>query len=403
MTDIEMNEEWVMNRRNRSHGLDPIRRALQSAGDPQDHLRTVHIAGTNGKGSTTNFLKDILVAQGYRVGTFTSPHLIAHRDRIRINDVWISEQEFADYLKKFKDVILTEDLGMFEIDTLIAFAWMKDQNVDYALMETGLGGRLDNTNVIRKPELEIITTIGFDHMAILGDRIQQIANEKAGIIMPYSRCVCGYLADNAKNIISRRAARVHAALSYVPAYRDFKDNSFGLFGDTYTLGSDASYQKKNASLALYAAKMLGINIHDERVKQAMQNSSWLGRFETVGTSPRVVLDGAHNEEGVRALAASMHVLPRPVVTVFSALRDKPGRQMGDILRAQSDHLIVTEFVNYRADTMTDLGDEEDEMYKDYRQALKRAYELAGVDGTVLITGSLYFISIVREYLMSDRG
>ena len=401
MTSRIYDEEWVMSRRNRSHGLGPIRRALKEAGDPQDHLKTIHIAGTNGKGSTTNFLKDILVSQGYKTGTFTSPHLIHHRDRIRINDVWITEEEFREYLYRFMDVILREDLGMFEIDTLIAFAWMRDMHVDYAIMETGLGGRLDNTNVIAHPELEIITTIGYDHMQILGSKLEQIAFEKAGIIMPYSRCICGYLKENCKNIISRKASREHASVSFVQKYDSLPGRMFRIFDDVYSCGSDARYQKANASLALYAAWMLGVNIHDQSVKEALSCSLWLGRFETVGEHPHVVLDGAHNDEGIRALVNSIPALPEPVITVFSALRDKPGRKMADLLRRNCDHLIITEFENYRADTKEGLGGEHDEMFSDYHDALKRAYELAGETGSVLITGSLYFISVVRNELVHE--
>ena len=165
--------EWVMQRKNRYHGLSPLRKACEKIGNPQDDLKIVHIAGTNGKGSTTNYLKDILIANGYKTGTFTSPHLIDHRDRIRINDAWIPEDKFLYYLNRYMDLILEYDLGMFEIDEMICFAWMKEEKVDYLLLETGLGGRLDNTNIIEHPVLEIITTIGFDHMNVLGNRLDR--------------------------------------------------------------------------------------------------------------------------------------------------------------------------------------------------------------------------------------
>ena len=197
-----INEEWVMSRRNLNHGLSPLQSTLESIGNPQNTYRCIHVVGTNGKGSTCNYLKDILVSQGYKVGMFTSPHLMTHRDRIRINDSYISEDAFHAYLMKYYDVIVEKQLGMFEIDTLIAFQWFFDEKVDYAIIETGLGGRLDSTNLIARPELCIITSIGFDHMAFLGTRIEQIAYEKAGIIQSYTRCLIGHLSEKARKVIA---------------------------------------------------------------------------------------------------------------------------------------------------------------------------------------------------------
>lgn len=393
----EYNEEWVMSRRNPNHGLKPVRDILKEAGNPQDQIRTIHVAGTNGKGSTCCYLQHILMSQGYRVGMFTSPHLVTHRDRIRIDDAYISHEEFETYLHRYLDAILKQNLGMFEIDTLIAFTWFRDQKVDYAIIECGLGGRLDNTNVIRKPELSVITTVAYDHMNILGSRIQQIANEKAGIFMSESRAVCGRLNEDAMNIVRCRAVRNHCALSIVPEWHTRGKKRFFFDHDIYQLSTEAEYQKANASLALYCAKMLGVNIHSEKVKQVVMNTLWAGRFETVGEHPRIILDGAHNGEGTEALLQSIRNLPHPLIIVFSALKDKPGRKMAEAYQKACDHLIVTHFDNQRADTLADLKPSGAESIMDWKEAIGKAERLAGKDGCVVITGSLYFISLAREF------
>lgn len=389
------NEEWVMQRKNHNHGLCALRKVLNNCGNPQNQIRCIHIAGTNGKGSTTNYLKDILMAEGYRVGMFTSPHLVEHRDRIRINDAWISEEEFRTYLMKYIDDILENDLGMFEIDTLIAYVWFRDKHVDYALIETGLGGRLDSTNLIESPEMCLITSIGYDHMQILGNRIEQIAFEKAGIIMPYSLCILANVNEKAKCIIRHVVDRKHGRLLMLPKYKSVGEKSFVFEEDVYHLSTAALYQVKNASLALYAAKMLGIDIHKACVKKAIAKSMWNGRFETVQQDPCVILDGAHNTEGVNALCVSVKQLRKPVICVFSALKDKQVHQMAYALKKHCDVLIVTEFENDRADRVEDLYIDGAIVEKDYLQAIQKAIMMAS-GGTVVVTGSLYFISKVRE-------
>lgn len=391
-------EEWVMSRKNRNHGLLPIKRVLAQLGDPQDSVQTVHIAGTNGKGSVTNYLKEILMAQGYTVGMFTSPHLVSHRDRIRINDDWIPAETFQKYLMENIDAVEKEDLGMFEIDCLIAFLWFKDQHVDYALIESGLGGRLDNTNVILHPQLEIITTIAYDHMNILGSRIQQIAFEKAGIIQPDTTCVLGYLPSCVKQVICRHGARVHASVVSCPSFDDLSDRLLRFDHDVYEISSLASYQKNNAALALESAWLLGIPIHNEIIKQALCRAHWAGRFEIVSRDPLVVLDGAHNEEGMRALISSFDKLPHPRTVVFSALKDKPGMAMAELLKENCDHLIVTQFANARADTLEGLKVDGCQTMSNWKEAVNTACRDTDAAGSVVITGSLYFISLVRAYL-----
>ena len=397
-----INEEWVMSRRNLNHGLSPLQSILKSIGNPQNTYRCIHVAGTNGKGSTCNYLKDILVSQGYKVGMFTSPHLMTHRDRIRINDSYISEDAFHAYLMKYYDVIEEKQLGMFEIDTLIAFQWFFDEKVDYAIIETGLGGRLDSTNLIARPELCMITSIGFDHMALLGTRIEQIAYEKAGIIQPYTRCLIGHLSEKARKVISLQAQRKHARVISLESY-GIRNNGVLEYNHTeYSLSTIALYQFHNAALALKAAQLLGVAIQQKNVKEAVEHSQWRGRFETISKDPLIIIDGAHNEQGIRALCESMKQLPSPVTCVFSALKDKQVHEMAGLLKRNCDTLIITEFQNERADTAEDLYVKDAIIEKDYKKAISKAKQI-NCNGSIVITGSLYFISIVRNLLIHSEN
>lgn len=397
---LENDEAWVMARRNRYHGMEPIKNTLKAVGNPEEHLKIIHITGTNGKGSTTCFLKDILKAHGFSVGMFTSPHLADHRDRIRINDAWIPHDVFHTYLCNDLSLILQYDLGMFEIDELIALQWFYERNVDYVLMEAGLGGRKDNTNVIQHPLLELITTVSFDHMNVLGERIQQIAFEKAGILKHNSCGVYGYLNPDAECIVKKHAQRVGCAVHKVNPFRDTGKNTFTYRNVSYSLSTAAQYQKRNAALALEAAWMLSVPIQDPQTVRAVRESKWPGRFEMMHESPNVILDGAHNTEGMTALISSLKDHNGKLITVFSALKDKPFQQMAAMLEEASDTLFITHFDNERSGDFKHLLIQNAEYIEDYSLAISKAIKQAAPEDTVLITGSLYFISLARAYLLS---
>jgi len=392
-------ENWVMKRKRERHGPSRLKKLLESYGSPQDSLQVIHIAGTNGKGSTCQYLSDILVSQGFKVGLFTSPHMSEHRDRIRINGAWIPHERFMKYVSMCEKDIEAYDLGMFEIDVLIAFLYFRDEQVDYAVLEAGMGGRNDSTNVMERPVLSLITTVGYDHMQYLGERLEQIAYEKAGIMTPDSDGVIGYLDEACEQVIEKYAKNVHARLLKLPENEVIENQdfttSFRFMGDVYTVGSGALYQADNASMALFCAWVLGIDVHSEAVKKAVLSSFWPGRFEVVSKDPLVVLDGAHNEEGMRALVEAAASLPRPLVSVFSALKDKPGRKMASMLRGISDRMYVTSFESERADSVDALMIEDCIKEPDEETALKRAMEDVKDGGCVLVSGSLYFISSIR--------
>lgn len=396
MSEIRFDENWVMRRRNPNHGLEPIRQALARHGNPQNDLKFIHVAGTNGKGSVCCYIRDVLMAHGYRTGMFTSPHLIHHFDRITIDGKWIAKDEYQHILDACIDDIIELNLGMFEIALLIALLHFKKQKTDYVVLECGLGGRLDNTNVIPSPVISVITTIGSDHAALLGNRVQQVAFEKAGIIREHVPVCVGLVSRKARGVIASVANRKHAPITFMKQVQVTGQNAFTYDHDVYELSSAAVYQKENALLALRVLKSIGIDIHDDATKQALHESSWKGRFEKVGTHPAIYLDGAHNKEGIEALVRNYSGLNRPVITVFSALKDKPGRWMASKLSQVSDELIITSINNGRFDSMDSLSIDGAVMVADENQAVDQAVKLAGENGTVVICGSLYFISDIRK-------
>ena len=389
-------------------GLSRLNDALVELGQPQFAVPCVHIAGTNGKGSTTNFLRSVLQEAGYRVGSFTSPHLEVHNDRIRINDIFISDEKLLEYGNRFYPVIENYGLTMFEIDMVLAATYFKEEAVDIALYEVGLGGRLDATNLIL-PQLALITNIGMDHMDYLGDTLELIAGEKAGIIKDHVPVITGEKKEECLNVFRRVCEAKQSGLLLTTEAtliaHDQSSVTFDYRGHVIHLKGPALYQISNASLAidalLYLRNHLGWDISDESIKNGLERALWKGRFEVVQTNPTIVLDGAHNEHGVDAILSSIQSLPQPVVAVFTALKDKKAKGMLEKLLGVCDRIIVTEFQYYRGAKAVDLADGLPvEVISDPLEALREGLRSVST-GSLLITGSLYFISDVRNHYLDE--
>lgn len=380
---------------------------MEDLGNPQYQLNCLHIAGTNGKGSTANYLRSVLETSGYRTGLFTSPHLINHNDRLRINNIPISDDDLLMYINRTIPYWQPYSLTMFEIDTLIAIWYFLDQEVDWAVFEVGLGGRLDATNVIFG-KVCVITNIGFDHMEYLGDTLGKIAFEKAGIIKPGSVVFTGVIEDEPLSVISNVCTLNHCQMTVIDA--NIPSSIYGwkqiyiLKGLNIEIKSVAKYQIRNSALAietlLYMREANWITMSDEQLLKGIREAVWSGRFEVVFEHPLVIIDGAHNEHGIKALTESLSSLPRPLVTIFSALKDKETDKMLRMLVDVSDHVIVCEFDFYRAQKAEILGQGFDvsvipAFSEAYQEGLSRS-----TGGTLLITGSLYFISMVRACIMN---
>jgi dihydrofolate synthase/folylpolyglutamate synthase len=308
---------------NRQHfgiklGLDNITRLSSWMGDPQEAYRTVHVAGTNGKGSTSSFIAGILQAAGYRVGLLTSPHLADYRERIRVNGKKISGHEIAKFVDDHRRLILKSEATFFETTTALAFWYFADKKVDWAVLEVGLGGRLDATNIVR-PEVSVITNISYEHTNLLGKTIYKIAGEKGGIIKPQVPVVTGICNngnDAARRIREIGAERKAAIHFHTPSHYEYLWRT----GDTLHIKKGAfaglkarvslpgRHQVENAYLATRVAGVLagkGFPISRQAVKNGLAASYWPGRFMTVSEKPKTIIDVAHNREGFTALVETL--------------------------------------------------------------------------------------------------
>ena len=399
--------DWLVLRTKSVYGLADFKAFLKSQGDPELKLKCLHIAGTNGKGSTTNYLRSIFQTSGYKTGSFTSPHLVVHNDRIRINDEMISDERLLAYLNKYYDVFTEYGLSMFEIDMFIACVYFVEEKVDYAMIEVGLGGELDATNVI-DPLVSIITTIDYDHMQYLGNTLTLIAKAKAGIIKPNRPCVSHAKPLEAQAVIRNKCSKTNSKLYIVSEPQNIKVTDHLTFDypgyPQVKLNTLALYQADNASTVLEtmnALKDLGLKFKTEDIYEGLFLANWPGRFEQVSSKPLVFLDGAHNREGIAALTKTVAAMNRPCNIVFAALKDKETDKMVESLLKITKNVTVTQFNFYRDKPAKELaGNYPVKVIPDWEEALQE--NLNNNPGMVIITGSLYFISIVRQWFKEKK-
>lgn len=393
--------------------LDRMRAALALRGNPERALRVVHVAGTNGKGSVSAMVEASLRAAGHRTGLYTSPHLHRFVERIRIAGREISAREVAERATDIERALRgpgAPELTFFETATLLALEAMRDAKVDVAVLEVGLGGRLDATNVIERPEVTAITRIALDHEALLGTTMAAIAREKAGILKPGIPAVIGVRDRRAKRAIAARARQVGAPATWID--RDFEvvDEARGRFGvrvgqrvvGGLRLSLDGAHQRDNAACAvaaLVALEARGFDIGDSAIRRGLARTRWLARLERVRGRPDLLFDAAHNPDGARSLAAYLATVPRtagPRVLVFGAMRDKDHRAMLSALDAEIDRRVyVAPRTPRAADPRRLARIRPGETAPSGRAALARARRLAGPKGLVVVAGSIYLLSEVR--------
>ncbi|MFZ3208722.1 MAG: folylpolyglutamate synthase/dihydrofolate synthase family protein [Geobacteraceae bacterium] len=312
-------------------GLEKINLLLHALGNPHNSIRTVHVAGTNGKGSTAAFLAAILEAGGYRAGLFTSPHLISFSERIRINGTMIPE---GDMIRLAERVIQASPDGatFFEVVTAIAFLYFAEQKVDLAIMEVGMGGRLDATNAA-DGELAVITPVALDHCQYLGNSVAAIAGEKSGVIRKERPVVTAPQCDEALAVINDRCAELRSPLyrcghEFEAEWEESRLVYRGILTNMNRIepGIHGLYQADNAACALAAAELLGdmgFSLPDKALRQGINSACWPGRMEMFGESPRILLDGAHNPAAARALAEALSDIPRRrLLMVIGIMEDK---------------------------------------------------------------------------------
>lgn len=399
--------DFVIVRKTTNDNREGFHVLLDELGHPERQLKCLHVAGTNGKGSTTDYLRSILQSHGYKVGSFTSPHLVVHNDRIRINNQNIPDDRLLYYGNKFLPYYDKYDLSMFQIDMLISIYYFLDSKVDYVVYEVGMGGRLDTTNIIT-PLMSIITNIGYDHIAYLGNTLPEIACEKAGII---KEGIPVFTAETKKcclEVFDRVADQKHTKVHKVrPGKGNIIDNRvhFTHGGYEISLPTLALYQVKNATLALRVADYLRLNhiieLDRKDIINGLESTSWNGRFEIINEKPLVIVDGAHNEHGIAAIEDSVRCLSHPLCIIASILSDKQYDKMIKTLNHLADELIITTFNSSRATPLETLvGNNDVTAIEDYHRALNYALNKYS-DGTILITGSLYFVSDIRSLFKGE--
>ncbi|MDI9540774.1 MAG: folylpolyglutamate synthase/dihydrofolate synthase family protein [Bacillota bacterium] len=395
--NVEQAIDWIIKRRKTEHLHSDFHNYLKRMDNPQNKLKCLHVGGTNGKGSTVNYLRSILQTAGYKVGSFTSPHLKTHLDRIRINDENISAEYFLKKVNENYDLWQQLDLTMFEIDMLISIDYFLDNDVDYVIYEVGLGGRLDATNIIN-PLAAVITNIDLEHTQILGDTIEKIAYEKAGIIKEKSIVITAEKKKAALDVFQKICADKQAKLITVQDISEQVEDkgiNFVYDGEEYFISARAHYQVNNAVLAIETVKKLNkenlLNVKKEAIRKGLL-TDLPGRFEIISENPKIIIDGAHNVHGIDALLSSLKE-DEEYIFVFSALSDKNYKVMLEKLLVWGE-VIVTEFESNRKVKALDLALGQDVLICfDYLQAIKYALTKNKI---LIVTGSLYFISLVRN-------
>lgn len=407
-------------------GLDSIGKLLNLLENPQDDLKYIHIAGTNGKGSTSSYLAHSLEAGGYKVGLFTSPYIERFNERIQINSQDIPDEtlgRITSLIKEKANVMVAEGLEhptTFEIVTAIAFMYFKEEKADYVVLEVGLGGRFDSTNIIKSPLISVITTIDYDHIDVLGDTLAKIAYQKAGIIKENSLVVSYPQDEEVLKVIEEVVKEKDSEFNLCPMedinikaisdkgatfdfhYKDIvmKDIKISMIGE---------YQIYNATLALTTLLILRnkglLKISEDQIREGLNKTKWPGRLEIMRTSPIFLIDGAHNVQGINQLKKAISLFKyNHLILGIGILKDKDSSHMVELLAPLADKIVVTE-VNMPRRLEAEALAKEISKYnenvfieKDVKRAIEKTLELAEEDDMIVFGGSLYLIGEVRTLI-----
>jgi dihydrofolate synthase / folylpolyglutamate synthase len=407
-------------------GLKNTSRLLKHFGNPQLKTRTIHIAGTNGKGSTAAITESILRTSGYKVGLYTSPHLLDFRERIQINRKMIKKQQTVELITRIKSAVekLKIPITFFEFGTVLAFLYFYEQNTDINVIEVGLGGRLDATNLCHA-EISIITSISRDHTQYLGEGLKQIAFEKASIIKESGTVFAHIPNEELFEVVNDLAIKCSADLFRLGV--DFKiDSNAGNAGknnfsfkwgdrelDSLTLPLAGHFQRDNAGLALAAClklKQSGLNIEENHLRKGLATVSWEGRLETVSSQPTVVLDCAHNEESVRNMTTALREnfqFTRCFI-VLGLMQDKNIDAVIKILSQFGDHFSLVSVNPPRGEAPEKLAEKlsiynkPSQIFGTVSNALQAVKQVANQNDLVCITGSIFLVAIAKRLLNDEN-
>ena len=396
----------------------------EALGNPQHQFKSIHVAGTNGKGSTSHMLASILQTAGYKTGLYTSPHLVDFRERIKIDGVYCTKEFVVEFTEQIKPLVVTLQPSFFEITVAMAFSYFAKQKVDIAVIEVGLGGRLDSTNIIT-PEVSIITNIGLDHTQFLGDTIPQIASEKAGIIKKEVPCIISEYTKETKPVFD--AAAKHTTLAYgselytmlnTKYAHDYLDvevlnkKTEGI--ETYQLDLNGSYQAKNIMGVLGAVGILqtkGWQISNQHIQaglsQVKNNTGLYGRWQIIGTSPTTVVDVAHNVAGIHILLAQIALVHHQQLhIVFGMVKDKDIDSVLALLPTQATYYFTQAQIE-RAIDAVELQQKASEhgltgnVYANVNEAISAAQKEAQASDLIVVCGSVFLIGEIEGIIPSS--
>lgn len=395
-------------------GLENITNFLHHIDDPQKKLKAIHIAGSNGKGSTASFIASILIEKGYKVGLYTSPHFVKFNERIMINGKFIPDDFVADFVNKHSNWIDEHQLTFFEVTTAMAFEYFMMEEVDFAVIETGLGGRLDATNVI-VPLACVITSISLEHTNVLGNKLEEIAFEKGEIIKGGTKTFTGFIPEPAIKVIEKKCLNVKSQLYCLEEYVSEKNDKVDLYTeeiefDDWNVPLKGKYQKYNAALAaLTVAKTFDIDdpsVITNGIKNVVKNTHLQGRYETVQTDPKIILDSAHNPEGIKSFieefSTERHNYKKSLL-LFGVMKDKNIEEMLFLLKGNFDEIFFTEVSNERSASLEQLekyavkNDISFSRIDNIKEFLE-SYRLGEKDNCLVITGSMYLLGDIKSIL-----
>ncbi|MCK5344397.1 MAG: bifunctional folylpolyglutamate synthase/dihydrofolate synthase, partial [Candidatus Heimdallarchaeota archaeon] len=408
-------------------GLDRITLLMKHLGNPQDTYKSIHIGGTNGKGSVCQYIANILKESGYVCGVYTSPHLLSLYERFKIHDTEIASHDFASIATRVKhavDKLIDQDIQptYFEVCTAIAFVYFQEKQVDYAIIEVGLGGRFDATNIIN-PEISIITNVSLEHQHILGKKVTDIAFEKAGIIKEHIPVITAAIPP-AFDIIKTEAEKKHAPLHHIKktdtSLKKYDMNGQdlivqGIFQRYHvTTSMLGSYQQENIALSICGIEhlqMKGTYIPEGAISQGINSTHVMGRMENIHEEPNVILDGAHTIEAMISLRKSVHLLfpKKHIIVIFGILQDKKIQEILTILTSFADIIIFTKSTNNRAVEPSKIKQYLDkksscDLYvtQSVEEGILKAFICAKKTDLILITGSLTIVADAKSIFNSTN-
>lgn len=403
-------------------GLQNIKKLLELMGDPHKSLRFVHIAGTNGKGSVASYIRHVLIRSGYRTGFFISPYIERFTERIQVNHNEISEAELAQITERVKekiDIMLKEGYSHpteFEIVTAIGFEYFKKTSCDLVVLEVGLGGRYDSTNIIDAPEVSIITKISYDHTAILGDTLSKIAYEKAGIIKKGTQVVSYHQGEEAQKVIQQVCEQEMVQYTVADFHKvkiikqSIEGQAFLYKGIHYEISLLGDFQIANAVVAIEAMNKLlkrGYHIKLSDIIEGLRNTRWGGRIEVLNSKPTFIIDAAHNPDGMKALTDTLKKLfpNKKISFIFGVSKDKAYKEMIEMMLPIAKDFYVVAADSERALTVNELTNFLSGYCKSVysngtiKSTVKKVLDISTENDVICAAGSLYFIGEIRTLIL----